>query len=204
MDTTRVILALVAGLGLPGVVQATLVDRGGGLIYDTDLNVTWLADANYARTSGYADTLYGSGSDGRMTWSQAEAWVASLVYHDPVRNLDLKGWRLPTTLQPDQSCSVQSGGDSFGYHCTGSELGHLFYQELGGKTATPIGTTHNGSFSLFSHAPNSLYWSGTEYAPDASRAWGFMFDSGSSLAGGKGNRMYVLPVRPGDVGIVAR
>ena len=204
METTRVILALLAGLGLPGVVQATLVDRGGGLIYDTDLNVTWLADANYARTSGYADTLYGSGSDGRMTWSQAEAWVAHLVYHDPVRNLDLKGWRLPTTLQPDPTCSVQSGSDSFGYHCTGSELGHLFYKELGGKTATPIGTTHNASFSLFSQAPNSLYWSGTAYAPDASQAWGFMFDSGSSLAGGKGNRMYVLPVRPGDVGTVTR
>lgn len=204
METTRVILALLAGLGLPGVVQATLVDRGGGLIYDTDLNVTWLADANYARTSGYADTLYGSGSDGRMTWSQAEAWVAHLVYHDPVRNLDLKGWRLPMTLQPDPTCSVQSGSDSFGYHCTGSELGHLFYKELGGKTATPIGTTHNASFSLFSQAPNSLYWSGTAYAPDASQAWGFMFDSGSSLAGGKGNRMYVLPVRPGDVGTVTR
>ena len=204
MKTFRVILALLAGLGLPGGARAMLVDRGGGLLYDTDLNVTWLADANYARTSGYADTLYGAGSDGRMTWNQAEAWVAHLVYHDPLRNLDLKGWRLPVTLQPDPACSVQAGGDSFGYHCTGSELGHLFYEGLGGKTATPISTAHNASFGLFSHAPESLYWSGTEYAHDASRAWGFMFDSGSSLAGGKGNRMYVLPVRPGDVGPVPR
>ena len=204
METFRVILALVAGLGLPGAVHAALVDRGGGLIYDTDLNVTWLADANYAKTSGYAGTLDGSASDGRMTWNQAETWVSKLVYHDPVRNIDLKGWRLPATLQPDPACSVQSGGDSFGYHCTGSELGHLFYKELGGKTATPIGMVHNGSYGLFSPAPNSLYWSGTEYAPDASRAWGFLFDSGSSLIGGKGNRMYVLPVRPGDVSIVAR
>ena len=204
MKAFRIILALVAGLGIAGIAPAALIDRGGGLLYDTDLNVTWLADANYAKTSGYASTLDGSASDGRMTWSQAETWVSQLVYHDPVRKIDLKGWRLPTTLQPDQTCSVEAGRDSFGYHCTGSELGHLFYLELGGKTATPIGTTHNDNLSLFSHAPNSLYWSGTAYAPDTSQAWGFMFDSGSSLAGGKGNRMYVLPVRPGDVGIVAR
>ena len=203
MGTRCVTFALLAGLGLTGLAQAALVDRGGGLIYDTDLNVTWLADANYAKTSGYADTL-GSGSDGKMTWNQAEAWVSRLVYHDPLRNVDLKGWRLPATPQPDPTCSVQVGADSYGYNCTGSELGHLFYKELGGKTATPIAAAHNGSYSLFTHVPGSLYWSGTAYAPDASRAWGFMFDSGSSIIGGKGNRMYVLPVRPGDVGIVAR
>lgn len=200
MKAFRVVLALVAGLGISGIATATLVDRGGGLVYDTDLNVTWLADANYAKRSGYAVTLYGAGSDGTMTWSQAEAWVAGLVYHDPVRKIDLKGWRLPTTLQPDPACSAQAGNDSFGYQCTGGELGHLFYTELGGKTATPIGQVHNASYALFSHPPASLYWSGTGYASDASRAWSFVFDSGSSLAAGKGVRMYVLPVRPGDVG----
>jgi hypothetical protein len=204
METRCLTFILLAGLGLSGFAHAALVDRGGGLIYDTDLNVTWLADADYARTSGYAGTLYGPGSDGKMTWSQAEAWVSHLVYHDPLRNVDLKGWRLPATQQPDQTCSFQSGNDSFGYNCTGSELGHLFYKELGGKAASSIGRAHNASYSLFTQAPASLYWSGTEYAPDASRAWGFMFDSGSSIIGGKGNRMYVLPVRPGDVGVAVR
>ena len=32
--------------------QAQLFNRGGGLIYDSVQNVTWLADANYAKTSG--------------------------------------------------------------------------------------------------------------------------------------------------------
>lgn len=204
METAHVILVLLAGMGLAGVAHAALLDRGGGLIYDTDLNVTWLADASYAKTSGYTDTLYGPGSDGTMTWGQANAWVANLVYHDPLRNVDLKGWRLPTTLQPDPTCSVQSGGDSYGYNCSGSELGHLFYKELGGKPATPIGKTHNDSYRLFTHPPANLYWSGTEYAPDAGRAWGYIFDSGSPLIGGKGNRMYALPVRPGDVGATVR
>jgi len=204
MAAFRIVFALATSLGLPGLSAAALLDRGGGLLYDTDLNVTWLADANYAKTTGHADTLYGAGSDGRMTWNQAETWVAHLVYHDPKRNLDLKGWRLPTTLQPDPTCSVQSSGDSYGYNCSGGELGHLFYRELGGKTATPIGMVHNASYALFTHAPASLYWSGTAYARDASQAWGFLFDSGSSLMSGKGNRMYVLPVRSGDVSITAR
>ena len=40
-------------MGLPA--GATLIDRGGGLIYDTVLNITWLQDANYAQTMGYQD-----------------------------------------------------------------------------------------------------------------------------------------------------
>jgi hypothetical protein len=191
---------LIMGLTFAGGAAAALINRGGGLIYDTDLNVTWLADANYAKTSGYTDSLYGPGSDGRMTWGQAIGWVSQLVYHDPVRNRDLRGWRLPVTPQPDPSCSMQLNGDSIGYNCTGSELGHLFYKELGGKAATSIRTTHNANYALFANAPASLYWSGTSYAQDPSRAWGFLFDSGSPLLGGKGDRMYVLPLRPGDVG----
>lgn len=36
-----------------GAGQAALIDRGGGLVYDTDLNITWLADANYGAGSSY-------------------------------------------------------------------------------------------------------------------------------------------------------
>ncbi|EGK72256.1 hypothetical protein METUNv1_01372 [Methyloversatilis universalis FAM5] len=39
-----------AGTLASGVAQAPLHDRGGGLVYDDVLDVTWLADANYART----------------------------------------------------------------------------------------------------------------------------------------------------------
>lgn len=47
-------------MGLAGGAQAALWDRGNGMIYDDVLNVTWLQDANYAKTSGYHAT-------GRMT-----------------------------------------------------------------------------------------------------------------------------------------
>ena len=41
-----------AMVALSGAAQAALVNRGGGMIYDTTRNITWLADMNYAATSG--------------------------------------------------------------------------------------------------------------------------------------------------------
>ena len=51
-----------AGVLVSGVAQAALFDRGGGLIYDDVLKITWLSDANYAKTNNYD-------SDGRMNWT---------------------------------------------------------------------------------------------------------------------------------------
>ncbi|MEQ1637543.1 MAG: hypothetical protein ABL903_12705 [Methylococcales bacterium] len=36
-------------LALNGTAEANLIDRGNGMIF----NITWLADANYAKTLGY-------------------------------------------------------------------------------------------------------------------------------------------------------
>ena len=44
LKTLAVAAALVA---LSGAAQAALVNRGGGMIYDTTRNITWLADWNY-------------------------------------------------------------------------------------------------------------------------------------------------------------
>ena len=148
--TTRAFarLAFVTTLGLFGNAQAALYDRGNGLIYDSDLNITWLADANYAKTSGYD-------ADGLMTWSEAMIWVADLGYGGH------SDWYLPVTVQPDASCSDQSG-ESSGHFCTGSAMGHLFYEELGGEVA-PITAIHNANFSLFQNFQSGRYWSSTEY-----------------------------------------
>ena len=72
-------LAVAAAL-LAGAVsaQATLINRGGGTIYDTELNITWLQNWNQGAGSGYDDT-YGLGGTGLMTWDNARAWVDNLV-----------------------------------------------------------------------------------------------------------------------------
>ena len=68
---------------------AALIDRGNGLIYDDDLDITWLQDANYAKTSGYTDTISTFFADGRMSWAQAQTWVNQLEF------AGFTNWRLP-------------------------------------------------------------------------------------------------------------
>jgi len=49
MKSRMVGLAVAAlVLAMVGTSQAVLIDRGGGLIYDTVLNITWLQDASLA------------------------------------------------------------------------------------------------------------------------------------------------------------
>lgn len=154
--------------------------------YDTAHDITWLADASYAMTSGY-DT------DGLMTWGQAMTWAASLDL-DGVAGAD--GWRLPDTLQPDASCSSQVGGVSYGYNCTGSEMGILFYNVLG-NTAGSL--TNTGPFS---NVQSSNYWSATEYASDTFDAWVFYTNIGSQEYYVKTNSHYAWAVYSGDVNAV--
>lgn len=208
MQTKPLVLALLAGLSLSGAAQATLLDRGGGLIYDTDLNVTWLADANYAQTSGYD-------SNGVMTWSQATTWAANLSYFDTVRNITYTDWRLPTTTDTGTpGCNNALSGTDCGYNVNpaSSEMAHLYFTELGNlssRTATGadsgafVGGANSGSTldntGLFINFQSERYWSGTEYALDTNSAWYFITDNGTQSYLVKGGSFYALAVRPGDV-----
>lgn len=191
--------ALVAGLSLSGAAQAALHDRGGGLIYDDVLNVTWLADASYAQTSGHD-------ADGLMTLSAAFNWVSDLSYSDSMRNATYTDWRLPTTL--DQSC--------FGYGCTGSEMGHLYYSELGGTSTASLASMHGPQYDLFENIQAGGYWSGTAYELNGVEYWQFDFGGGYQAhnfvyqdLGGEYPmenlyypEMYAWAIRDGDVAAV--
>lgn len=175
---------LLVLLGLSISAHALLIDRGGGMIYDTDLNITWLQDANYAMTSGFD-------ADGQMTWDEAMSWANNLVYGG------FNDWRLPNTLQPDLTCSGQIAGDSFGYNCTGSEMGHLYYTELGNTAGGPL--TNTGPFINM----QGNYWSGTEHALlPTILAWSFNFFNGVQDADSKDSNYYAWAVRDGDVAAV--
>lgn len=187
-------LALVTVLGFSGTAQAALQGRdldGNSATfeayYDTDLNITWLANANV---------------NGIMNWADATSWAAGLSLTDGVNVYD--NWRLPTTLQPDASCGTQSGGVSFGYNCIGSEMGHLFYAELGGTAGQSILTSADPDLAKFTNLQvDRGYWSGTEYSPSSSStAWLTYFITGYQNFGGKGIGVYALAVSPGDVGAV--
>jgi len=122
-------LALAAALSVATLsAQAALVNRGGGMIYDTVPNITWLADMNYAKTSVHTGT--GVNGDGTMTWDAATAWASNLVYGG------FSDWRLPTLNPLDASCTG-GFGVGFGFNCTGGELSRLFVTDLGNKASVP-------------------------------------------------------------------
>ena len=169
-------LLLLAVMGLASTAQAALISRlGGQAVYDTDRNITWLANAN---------------TNGPMTWNAANTWAARLNIGG------YTGWRLPTALNADGS------GPCYGFNCTGSEFGHLFYDELGGVAGKSITTTHNANFNLFSNIQSSVYWSGTEYTPDPSGMLTFATYGGLPGYSNKVNFWYGWAVRSGDVATV--
>ena len=70
--------ALALALGVSTSVNAELVDCEDGTVWDSDQNIRWLKDANYAGTA--------------MTWADAVAWATNLSYGG------YDNWRLPTTV----------------------------------------------------------------------------------------------------------
>ncbi len=85
MKKTILALGLMAGLLMAGKAQATLIDRGSGLIYDDVLNITWVADANLC----VALNNCVNSATGAMTWDDANTWAANLDYQG------FDDWRLP-------------------------------------------------------------------------------------------------------------
>ncbi len=211
--------ACVAALCLPlPQAQAALVDRGGGMLYDTVLNVTWLQDANYAKTSGYD-------ADGRMTWSQANTWANNLSYGG------FSGWRLARNTPGNGatfnlSGVTTDGTTDVGYNITGtfSELSYMYYVNLGlkggvntdGTSRSDSGVLGDGSLGgqkdvgLVKNLQNNGYWSGTAYpepgsfVPLAFAFGGFyVFGYGAQYGANQDISYYAWAVRPGDVGVAA-
>ena len=157
-----------------GTWQTTLQPRdldGDGeseAYYDTELDITWLRDAN---------------ANGIMNWHSANACAESL----DVRGV--KGWRLPAMIEDDALRF------DFGYAETNSrtkvgttvfsEMAHLFYETLGNRgyydaVSTPenerlVGVTNSGPFR---HMQAFMCWLGREYTP-----WtGFAGSTASSVS----------------------
>ncbi len=189
------------------------------MIYDSDRNITWVADANLFQTQAASNASLVSqimaanggivndtpnffdGNDGvynlsvtdfntasgAMNWFGAQAWANSLSYGG------YSDWRLPST-------AVQAGD----YNQTGSELGHLFYSELGGLAGNSITTVHSNTanYNLFSNIQSYVYWSAAEYTPNPVNAWGFGTYNGFQDTNFKTIQFYAWAVRDGDVAAV--
>jgi len=144
------LITVMLVLGLSISTHAALIDLGCGMIYSTDLNLTWLQDANYARTSGYD-------ANGLMTWGEANTWATNLIY------CGVGGWRL-ARVDPDYP-NAQGGATLL------HEMGYLRYYECAQNMnncpfinwSTPVGYDE--------------YWSGTTCTTWDSQPghWNFFF-----------------------------
>jgi hypothetical protein len=165
--------------------SATLYDRGDGLIYDSDLDITWLQDANYAKTSNYD-------ADGLMRWVDAVAWADQLEYGG------YDDWRLPSAYNEDGT-----GPDS-GY-VLGSEMGHMYYENLSGSAGGPMPSPifldgYDGDIVSFVNLQPDIYWTGTEVTSNPDRVWRFSFNIGTQVNVTKSMYFrYAWAVRDGDV-----
>ena len=206
-------VVLLAGLHFTGTSQASLVARTGGMVYDDVNNITWASDANLFQTQAagnanlVTEIIAGNGgiilntpndynpsgtytlttadfttTTGKMTWWGAQAWANNLTLGG------VTGWILPTTVSADKQ--------------TGSQMGDLFYKQLGGVADNSIATTHNDNYNLFTNV-QSYYWSGSEYAPYPGSAWYYYITNGVQSSGGKvSNNQYAWAVHSGDVAAV--
>ena len=158
-------------------VNAALIERLGGLAYYDDVaDLTWLADANYASTTGYD-------VDGWMTWAEANTWAETLEVSG------VTGWRLPDS----DSCQE--------YNCTGSEMGNLFYNVLGGSAGSSITSIHNANYDSFSNLIEYSYWlaTSTEYYPNDVSGL-FQLEDGRQSNTYRSVRLLAWAVQSGDIG----
>ena len=137
--------ALACNVQAAATSHMSLTEIGPGLIYDADLNLTWLQDGNFANS--------------RMNWADAKSWAASLSF------AGLGGWRLPGLLPNKTDC--------LGADCQNTELGHLFYSELGGQAGQEIVD------NVFKNVQASVYWMQESVNMfDMNLGWGFVTGGG--------------------------
>lgn len=155
--------AQAAGVPGQGTWETTLQAR--------DLNGDGQTDTFYD-TSLNITWLRDANVNGLMIWADAISWADNFSFGG------YTDWRLPTSDQ----CN--------GFGCTGSEMGHLWYSELGNPAGGPM--TNTGDFQ--SVQPN-FYLSSTRRL-DGGTYFGFHVGIQGYV---QPNPFFALAVRNGDV-----
>jgi hypothetical protein len=154
MKRSLAALAVAAAVGFSGTANAVLSPRLSGLaVYDSELDITWLANANLAATMAFGLPVSGNesptddtieiGSTGRMEWDTAKAWIAAMNNADGGTGyLGFNDWRLASmsvvggvpavSAYPVVDCSTSSEPD-----CQTNELGYMYYYNLTPSTDPP-------------------------------------------------------------------
>jgi hypothetical protein len=203
----------------------------GKLFYDPVLNVTFLADANLAKTlldlkanarPGKPlppDTQYlvkGVNPDGSMNQTTLANFLSALNgTGTSTPYLGISTWNTPTTATSgdNPNCTIKEPGNAvpdYGYNCDGmaSQLGELFYDELGGVAGERIKNPLIQSGRLLHNLKADYYWQ-CQPAPGVdpslcAHGTGKLIPSFSLRIGYEGlqsdvNELFVMLVAPGNV-----
>jgi len=181
----------------------------GSLVYDPVTNVTWLADADLAATMSIPCEGCTINPDGSMTHSSAEAFKDAMnSYNGGTGWLGVNAWLLPPTVDGDSSCSLgKNTRSTFGFDCTGSPMGELYYNQLSGglSPGTPVIATSDASVGPFANLQPYLYWSCQQSsedpvacggAPAEDFQWSFSFGNGFQGTDVVQNNLYVMVYYP--------
>lgn len=185
----------------------TVVDENGGqVVFDSNNQVYWLVDANFAaspdgRKIQQEMGLSGIGPNGTMDYPTAQKWVQALnAYNQGVGWLGHHNWRLPASPMKDPTCgALGPQGASFGGLCQGSALGSLYYVGLNRMLPDNVAPDFNATLGLFQNVQLSYYWT----AASGGLAGKKVFSFASGMADATTTRdsyYYVLPMVPQKYG----
>jgi len=145
-NTNRTLYTAIFLSSIISTANAGLSPRlGGKAVYDDDLDITWIANANLSESNTFGAHLVTDpiGGNPGTTWQSSQAWISGM---NTAGYLGFRDWRLPI-------CDASN--------CANSELGHLF-------TSEGISKKSPGPFSGI----RSYYWTGTEVASNPTNyAW---------------------------------
>jgi len=173
---TSVLCAVVLVCGAVGIAKAELHYRGGGMIYDDVLNITWLQDANHAGVG--------------MSVINSTAWAASLEYGG------YDDWRLPNAdKNGDGTIVAYSVPVSTEEACRDNEYAYMYHFNLGGTPGTNLtGNQTVGDVTLYNI--QAQHWSSTWFG---ALGVGFNFLNGNSDSNHQGTLRTPWAVRDGDI-----
>jgi len=174
--------------------SALTAGDGGRTVYDARLAVTWLADANLAATQAFG--VQNVNKSGSMNYATALRWVAAMNAFDRGAGyLGHNNWQLPTAPDVDRTCGLTGRhSESFGFKCSSSALGSLYYVSLGLREPDSAVPNSQNRVGLFQNFQPYLYWSKSAAADPRQGFVSFSFSTGFQGANVFRNYLYVLPM----------
>ena len=194
------------------------VSTDGEMVWDPDASepgsgkngVTWLADADLARTQKFGLENCRShhrlciNPDGSMKYGTATEWLKRMNAYDKDPS-NLPGWL-------GQNNWILASADQTGHcdlpmlHCDAGPMGHLYFDELEPRQGTsvfvPPATNYVGPF--YNLQPY-LYWAcagpdpcqnADTSPPNTNQSWSFSFGNGFQGTDLKANNLYVMVYYP--------